>query len=208
MGIQQVRTSPYHPESNGVVERMHGTLKSIIGRTMAGNHDWVECLPWALLVLRGMPHADHGYSPYDIVYGFRVHTPLVALHHCLLDENADKDVQVCDWVARLSEKVDFIRDSVVLKSGKAKDLKFGKVNDGRVARKFVVGERVLYRIPGMQSKLSDSWEGPFVVIELKGPVNCKIAKVGARKHGKVVHINSLKKYWECYKSDNNTLSSS
>ncbi len=29
-GIQKVRTSPYYPESNGAVERMHGTLKGSV----------------------------------------------------------------------------------------------------------------------------------------------------------------------------------
>ena len=32
LGIEKVRTSPYHPQSNGVVERMHGTLKAILGK--------------------------------------------------------------------------------------------------------------------------------------------------------------------------------
>ena len=27
MGIQQIRTSPYHPEANGAIECMHGTLE-------------------------------------------------------------------------------------------------------------------------------------------------------------------------------------
>lgn len=187
MGIEQVRTSPYHPESNGVVERMHGTLKAVIGRCMDSDHDWVECLPWALLVLRGMPHADHGFSPYDIVYGFRVRTPLVALHHCLLVKEKDDDVQVCDWVARMAEKVELIRDSMVLKSVKARDLRFGKANKGSRVRSFEVGEKVLYRIPGKHSKLADSWEGPFVVLDVKGLVNCKIGKDGATRHASSSH---------------------
>ena len=30
MGIQQIRTSPYHPEANCAIERMHGTLKKAL----------------------------------------------------------------------------------------------------------------------------------------------------------------------------------
>ena len=34
LGIEKVRTSPYHPETNGAVERMHGTMKSVLGKSI------------------------------------------------------------------------------------------------------------------------------------------------------------------------------
>ncbi len=54
----------------------------------------------------------------------------------------------------------------------------------------------MYRIPGMSCKLSDSWEGPYVVLERKGEVNYKIGRVGKEKHFKVVHVNCLKRFRE------------
>ncbi len=48
----------------------------------------------------------------------------------------------------------------------------------------------------MSCKLSDSWEGPYKVIERMGEVNYKIAREGAEKQYKVVHVNCLKKYRE------------
>ncbi len=39
LGIQKVRTSPYHPESNGAVERMHGTFKAILGKCVSDRVD-------------------------------------------------------------------------------------------------------------------------------------------------------------------------
>ncbi|GFV83674.1 transposon Ty3-I Gag-Pol polyprotein, partial [Trichonephila clavipes] len=30
LGIQRFRTTPYHPSSNGMVERLHRTLKQVI----------------------------------------------------------------------------------------------------------------------------------------------------------------------------------
>ncbi len=111
MGIEKVRTSPYHPESNGVVERMHGTLKAVLGKCVEKDSDWVECLPWVLMVLRGMPHAYHGFSPYELIYGFRVRTPLVALHYSLVEKQKE-EVNVCNWVMRMSEKVELVRDEM------------------------------------------------------------------------------------------------
>ena len=33
-GIEHVKSSQYHPQGNGVVERMHGTLNSVISRSV------------------------------------------------------------------------------------------------------------------------------------------------------------------------------
>ncbi len=41
LGIEKLRTSPYHPETNGAVERMHGTFKGILGKCMEERLDWV-----------------------------------------------------------------------------------------------------------------------------------------------------------------------
>lgn len=48
----------------------------------------------------------------------------------------------------------------------------------------------------MSSKLADSWEGPYKVIERVGAVNYRISKVEAVKHSKVVHVNCIKEYKE------------
>ncbi len=55
---------------------------------------------------------------------------------------------------------------------------------------------MLYRIPRKHFKLSDSWEGPYVVLDRVGDVNYKIAREHNGKHAKVIHMNCLKKYVE------------
>ena len=38
--IDKIRTTPYHPEANGVVERMHGTLGSMLTKASTTGLDW------------------------------------------------------------------------------------------------------------------------------------------------------------------------
>ena len=78
--IDKVRTAPYHPECNGVVERMHGTLGPMLTKASKLGMDWVGQLPFALFALRSAPNKDSSFSPYQLVYGHRVRTPLDILH--------------------------------------------------------------------------------------------------------------------------------
>ena len=45
MGIQQIRTSPYHPEVNGAIERMHGTLKKALKKAGSKVTTWTSGCP-------------------------------------------------------------------------------------------------------------------------------------------------------------------
>ena len=47
-GILHVTVSPYHPRGNEVVERMHGTLNSIIAKSMEKKGNWAEIVPMCL----------------------------------------------------------------------------------------------------------------------------------------------------------------
>ncbi len=195
LGIERVRTSPYHPQTNGTVERFHGTLKSILGKCVDEGKDWVEQLSFALFVMRQMPQADSDFSPFDLVYGFRVRTPLDALYSGLF-EIESRELDVCGWVREMAEKLELMRDCAELKMAKNKEGRMRYLNRGCKTREFVAGDLVLYRIPRMQCKLSDSWEGPYEVLQKVGAVNYKIGRKGVTKHAKVVHVNSLKRFKE------------
>ena len=56
LNIDKIKTTPYHPECNGVVERMHGTLGAMLTKASSVGMDWVGQLPFALFALRsGIP---------------------------------------------------------------------------------------------------------------------------------------------------------
>ena len=75
---------------------MHGTFKAILGKCKEAELDWVGQVNFVLFVLRQMPHANSGFSPFDLVYGFRVRTPMEALYHGLYEMECGK-LGVCEW---------------------------------------------------------------------------------------------------------------
>ena len=69
-GIQHNTTTAYHPEANGMVERLHRRLKeSLMAICGENRHDWFWKLPMTLLSLRTTLKPDIGASPADLVYG-------------------------------------------------------------------------------------------------------------------------------------------
>ena len=69
-GIKVNMTTPYHPEANGLVERLHRRLKEALIALGAEHPDeWFWKLPCILLSIRTTFKPDVGASPADLVYG-------------------------------------------------------------------------------------------------------------------------------------------
>ncbi len=75
--IRHLPTTPYHPQSNGAVERMHRTLKKILRKLCRGDWSlWEDFLPQALLVLSSRVHSATGFSPFRLCHGLEPRLPL------------------------------------------------------------------------------------------------------------------------------------
>ena len=63
LNLYWVRTSPYHPQSNGKLERLHRVWNDIAYKGMQDPPSWDEMIPSALLALRTTIHETSQYSP-------------------------------------------------------------------------------------------------------------------------------------------------
>ena len=59
LGISSSTTTAYHPQSNGLVERFHCSLKNALRCTVTSTKSWTRSLPWVLLGLRNAPRNSH-----------------------------------------------------------------------------------------------------------------------------------------------------
>ena len=71
IGFHRLRTTSYHPQTNGMVERMHRTLKAAI---MARKQSWINALYIVLLGIRSIPN-ETGFSPFNAVTGASILFP-------------------------------------------------------------------------------------------------------------------------------------
>jgi hypothetical protein len=72
--MQHVTTTAYHPQSNGMVERLHRQVKASL-RARSEGQDWLEHLPWAMLGLRAQPKDEANVSPAEAALGTKLQIP-------------------------------------------------------------------------------------------------------------------------------------
>lgn len=73
-GVELCHTTAYHPQGNGLVERLHRHLKDALRARLTGPN-WMDQLPWILLGLRAVPKADLEASSAQLVYGTTLMLP-------------------------------------------------------------------------------------------------------------------------------------
>lgn len=74
LGVQRIRTTSYHPQANGMVERWHRSLKAALMARLDSS-SWVDELPTVLLGLRAAGRSDNGVSPAEYTFGKPLRLP-------------------------------------------------------------------------------------------------------------------------------------
>lgn len=70
LGIEKTRTTPFHPQSDGQVERFNATLQKILASTAERCHwDWDLMIPYAVMAYRATKHSSTGLTPNMMLFG-------------------------------------------------------------------------------------------------------------------------------------------
>ena len=74
LGAKQIKSSAYHLESHGALERCHSTLKNMIRAYCLDNEkDWDEGISLLLFAVRESFQESLGFSPFELIFGHSVH---------------------------------------------------------------------------------------------------------------------------------------
>ena len=99
--IDKLKTSPYFQQTNGCNERMHGTLSSMIRKSIQSKLYLPEQVKYSLFALRISPNRDSDFSPFEIIFGKNVRTPLELVKESWIIQGTGKK-QVVEWVRTLT----------------------------------------------------------------------------------------------------------
>ena len=191
--IVKIRTSPYHPQSDGALERWHACLKGMVKRSDGKLCEWDKQLKYILFAYRDTPHCVTGFSPFSLMFGRDVRGPL----HFLKNSWLEGEVDVClvgDWLASVKAKMWEMSEIVSDREVKAKASMKSFYDRSASVKTFKEGDMVLMKKPIMVGKLEGAWTGPFEIERCVSPVTYALKLPGRSNKAKVIHCNLLKEW--------------
>ena len=194
LGIRKTRTTPYHPESDGMVERFMRTLKNMVSKYIDGQGLYWDCGTKAYaMAYNSAVHETTGYTPFYLIHGFEPRLPLDVLY-----EQPKCIVPTRTYVNSRLQNLRQAHKSVGLASKKAAEKMTSQYNRKVRHEQYPVGSQVWVRdhtaAVGGKPKLGLPYKGPVTIVEKVGTPGLEVAY--KTKDGKgvtrVVHFNDLK----------------
>ena len=185
--IRALRTSAYHPQTNGMVEKLNHTL-TIRLRLLRADHPslkWSSLVSTAVEQYNSTPHDITGFTPDYLFMGRPPHGPL------------PHDLQPLEEARALATKRTQ-QEQLRRKSN------FDKTHSNV---SFEVGQLVIRRIPDNHpelKKLDARNLGPFQIVEKVGPVTYKYARFEGDPKPQLIHVSQLRQW----RSEKNSLGNS
>ena len=174
LGFTRLRTSAYHPQCNGFVERTHRVIKSAL---KARKQNWISSLPIVLMGIRCQPNGDNGISPFSFLTG----TNMLMPHAAFSTEEISSPNEYVQNLAQTFHNIDFTAIA------KGSNHRFSSVPF--IPRALSTCSHVWRRIDRVLKPLEAPFEGPFKVVS-RAPKTFKIELLDGRTS--VVSIDRLK----------------
>ncbi|XP_073803355.1 uncharacterized protein isoform X4 [Danio rerio] len=196
LGIKSIRTTPYHPQTDGLTERFNQTLKQMLRKFVTETgQDWDQWLPYLLFAYREVPQSSTGFSPFELLYGRDVRGPLALLKEVWKDSPDQKEPNnVVSYVLQMRERFEKMASLAQTNLTKAKEQQRLWYDPAARERNLQVGQKVLVMLPNEESKLLAKWQGPFDVKRKLSPTTYEIFTPGQARASRVLHVNLLKEW--------------
>ena len=192
--IDKTRTSPYHPQGNGQVERFNRVIADTISKYCAERpQEWDLYLPHVVFVYNTTVHRTTGTTPFSMLFGKEAQYPIDLYYP---KPPGDPRLELSEPAAELNEKLYEVHEHAQMTMGKEqrrqKDYYHRKVH----GEPFEPGDLVWLLEPhkAKSRKFYLPWQGPYEVLSRTSEVNYRICKKSAPEKWQKVHFNRLKPF--------------
>lgn len=152
LGISRLRTTAYHPQSNGIVERWHRSLKAALIARGNRNH-WTQELPTVLLGLRNAIHRQTNHSAAIMTYGTSLRLPGDFFTPTKSINNNNDDPE---FIRKLNEAMSSLNNNTAVSTTQRSSF---------IPDQLSTCTHVFIRTDASRKSLTPPYEGPFEVIE-------------------------------------------
>ena len=195
--MDKTRTTPFHPQSNAVIERMNKTLQNMLAKCVNEEQsNWSQQLPYVMMAYRSSVHESTGYTPQFLVFGQELSLPLDCMYP-KPQENETTDIH--EFVYNKQQAFQRAFELVRRKLNEKQKRRNAIYNKKAHGPSYKEGQKVLLYHPaivvGTTSKFASPWKGPYIIEKCLNDVTFRIKEENSAKQ-QIVHYDRLKPFFE------------
>lgn len=187
LDIEKSKTTPWHPQTNGYLERSHKTLKTYLRSFVDKDNNWDKLLCYATFCYNTTVHTSTNFTPYELVFGRKPNIPSTFTKNPEPQYNYDD--YIFDLKRVMQETHKMARDNLIKKKETNKTYYDKTINTIDLH----VGDKVLIKEQNKKNTLSLNWQGPYEIVLVHDNENITIQK---GRHEYRIHKNNVKRYHE------------
>lgn len=192
--IRRINSTPYHPQTNGLVERFNRTLEIMLSMYVENRRElWDEYLSLATFAYNTSRQESTKYTPYFLVYGRQAKLPVEQA--IVGGDRAHPSDEFNENVRDSLEKSRAIAQTAIRRAQAQQKIQYDR-------RHHVVSvDNIAYR-PGQYfwlkndrspGKFDPRWLGPYRLVAFKPP-NATISDIRRPDRHRTVHVDKIKPY--------------
>ncbi|MBS1650721.1 MAG: DDE-type integrase/transposase/recombinase, partial [Bacteroidetes bacterium] len=171
LGIKRFRTTPHHPQSNGIPERLNGTLKQMLKVWCnEEQNNWDEYLPYVMFAYNTSYHTLLQETPFFLQHGRDpklLSDIIVNKSNDIYDDVHGYGQELVDKLKSVYKRIQDIYNDI--------NTKRKAILDNIKEQEYNIGDKVLLYDPttkvGLSRKLTIRWKGPYTIIQKRNSIN-------------------------------------
>jgi len=195
--IKHQLSAPYHPQTNGAVERFNKTLCETLAKIAEKDNQWDKHIPAALFAYRTNKHSTTKMTPFKLMYGREAVLPVDDLRLSIIDIDNTRDLM--NRIYDISNTLEDVRkealNNIERFQTKQKERFDAKLKKSKI---FKIGDKVLLKDSAKEKqwsgKLDPKWKGPYYIHEVIGKGAYKLRTFEGQVLKAPTNIINLKLY--------------
>src|SRR6185437_11508689 len=194
-------SSPYHPQTNGMVEHLNRTLCESLAKVKRDD-DWDLHISAVLLAYRTKKHATTGYTPFQLVYGRQAILSIEALLPVEPQEETEINLQnsILHRAFELIDKLPDLQNDAQEKTRKSQQKQKEYFDTKIHPETFEIGDKVWIQRKELEhsrsAKFEDKRIGPFIIQEKLNNRAYKLCDSKGKMLRNYYNSDHLAKYYE------------